>query len=209
MSLRALIPQPILPVIVIDDARQAVPLAEAFLAGGLRQLEVTFRTAAAADAIRAIRTALPEMLIGAGTLLTPDQARAAIDAGAQYGLAPGLDEAIVKLFADARVPYMPGVMTPTEIGRAAQLGCRSIKFFPAENAGGAPALKSMLAPFKAYNLEICPTGGISLQNMRTYLAIPEVITVGGSWLATQKMIAESNWALITRTTQEALAAAAA
>ncbi len=209
MSLRALIPLPILPVLVIYVARQAVPLAEAFLAGGLRQLEVTFRTAAAADAIRAIRTALPEMLIGAGTLLTPDQARAAIDAGAQYGLAPGLDEAIVKLFADARVPYMPGVMTPTEIGRAAQLGCRSLKFFPAENAGGAPALKSMLAPFKAYNLEICPTGGISLQNMRTYLTIPEVITVGGSWLATQKMIAESNWALITRTTQEALAAAAA
>lgn len=205
--METLVDQPVLPVIVIDDADQAVPLANAFLEGGLHVCEVTFRTAAAAEAIRRIRQDVPQMRIGAGTLLSPDQAKQAIDAGAQFGLAPGLDEAIVGIFQEAKIPFMPGIMTPSEIGRALKLDCHYLKFFPAESAGGATALKAMLAPFKAMSPRICPTGGIRKDALHSYLAIPEVFTVGGSWLATRDQIANGEWDAITATTKAALALA--
>lgn len=203
-----LVPGPILPVIVIDDAERAVPLAEALLAGGLNAIEITFRTAAAAEAIRRIRDALPEMCVGAGTLLRLDNVKAALDAGTQFGLAPGLNERILRECKGANFPFIPGVMTPSEIDCASDMGCRYLKFFPAETAGGAPALKNMNAPFKHLKLRYCPTGGVSLKNMGDYLSLPEVFAIGGSWLATREQIAQGDWATITRQVREALDRAA-
>jgi 2-dehydro-3-deoxyphosphogluconate aldolase/(4S)-4-hydroxy-2-oxoglutarate aldolase len=200
--------QPVLPVIVIDDAERAVPLAEALVAGGMTSLEVTFRTQEAAESIRRIRRALPELCVGAGTLLTRKNARDALDAGVEFGLAPDLCEDVVMVFAEAHKPFIPGVMTPTEIATATRMGCRYIKFFPAETAGGASALKAMNAPFKHLGLKFCPTGGVSPANMEQYLAMPEVFAVGGSWIATREQIANGEWDAISRQARDALTLAA-
>ncbi|MBN1404409.1 MAG: bifunctional 4-hydroxy-2-oxoglutarate aldolase/2-dehydro-3-deoxy-phosphogluconate aldolase [Opitutales bacterium] len=200
--------QPILPVIVIDDADSALPLAEALLAGGLSSIEITFRTAAAPEAIRRIRDALPEMHVGAGTILRVEQAKAALDAGAQFALSPGLNEKVVRYFAERKVPFIPGIMTPTEIDRATELGCTFLKFFPAENAGGAAALKGMNAPFKHLKLKFCPTGGLTLANMGDYLSMPEVFAIGGSWLAKREQITGGKWGEISQQAKEALQTAA-
>ena len=200
--------QPILPVIVIDDPEKAVPLAEALVAGGLNSIEVTFRTKAAAESIRLIRAALPDMLVGAGTILTPENALAALDAGAQFGLAPGLSAEVIQTFADAGKLFIPGVMTPTEIGQAAELGCKYLKFFPAETAGGAAGLKAMNAAFKHLDLRYCPTGGIKISNMEKYLALPEVFAIGGSWIASRDQIAACEWGKISEQAREALVQAA-
>lgn len=200
--------QPILPVIVIDDADSALPLAEALLAGGLSSIEITFRTAAAPEAIRRISTALPEMHVGAGTILSLDNAKAALDAGAKFCLAPGFSPKVVQYFVDSAQPFIPGIMTPSEIGAAADMGCTHLKFFPAENAGGASALKGMSAPFKHLKLKYCPTGGLTLANMGTYLSIPDVFAIGGSWLATRDQIAGGKWSDISQQAKEALQAAA-
>lgn len=196
--------QPVLPVIVIDDAERAVPLAEALVAGGMTSMEITFRTKAAAESIRRIRTALPELCVGAGTLLTRQNALDALDAGVEFGLAPDLCEEVVQTFSDAGKLFLPGVMTPTEIGRAARLGCRFIKFFPAETAGGASALKAMHAPFKHLGIKFCPTGGVSPSNMEKYLSLPEVFAVGGSWIASREQIANAEWDAISQQARDAL-----
>jgi 2-dehydro-3-deoxyphosphogluconate aldolase/(4S)-4-hydroxy-2-oxoglutarate aldolase len=200
--------KPILPVIVIDDAERAVPLAEALLAGGLDSIEITFRTDAAADAIRRIRETLPEMCVGAGTVLRLDQVKRALDAGTQFALAPGLNEKIVRECRGAALPFIPGVMTPSEIDCAYELGCRHMKFFPAETAGGPAALKAMNAPFKHLKIRYCPTGVVTLKNMGDYLALDEIFAIGGSWLATREQIAEKRWALITDQVKAALEKAA-
>jgi 2-dehydro-3-deoxyphosphogluconate aldolase / (4S)-4-hydroxy-2-oxoglutarate aldolase len=200
--------QPIMPVIVIDDAASAVPLAEALLGGGLTSIEITFRTKVAPEAIRRIVGALPEMCVGAGTLLNVQNALDALDAGVQFGLAPGLSEEVVNTFADAGKLFIPGVMTPTEIGQAAALGCKYIKFFPAETAGGAAGLKAMNAAFKHLGLKFCPTGGVSLANLDKYLALPEVFAVGGSWIATREQIANGQWKQISEQARAALTLAA-
>jgi 2-dehydro-3-deoxyphosphogluconate aldolase / (4S)-4-hydroxy-2-oxoglutarate aldolase len=200
--------QPILPVIIIDDPESAVPLAEALVGGGLNSLEIAFRTKAAAEAIKRIRAALPDMLVGAGTLLTPENALAALDAGAQFGLAPGLDADVVATFDEAKKLFIPGVMTPTEIGQAASFGCKYLKFFPAETAGGPPNLKAMNAAFSHMGLRYCPTGGITLSNMDKYLALPEVFAVAGSWLATREEIAACEWEKISENSRAALVQAA-
>jgi 2-dehydro-3-deoxyphosphogluconate aldolase/(4S)-4-hydroxy-2-oxoglutarate aldolase len=200
--------QPVLPVLAIDNPEGAVPLARALMAGGLDTLEVTFRTSAAAESIRRIREEVPGMHVGAGTLVTADQARAALDCGVEFGLAPGLDPKIIALFLDRDVPFMPGVMTPSDIQRGIELGCFCQKFFPAETSGGVAQLKAMAAPFKAFNLQFCPTGGVTLANMNTYLALPEVFIVGGSWLATQQQIAAGQWERITEQVRASLAKAA-
>jgi len=196
---------PVMPVIVIDDAEDAIPLAEAFLKGGLNVLEITFRTAAAAAAIQKIRSAYPDMLVGAGTVLSLEQAKAAIDSGARFGLAPGLDHETVDFFQQQAVPFIPGVMTPSEIQQALKLNCRYLKFFPAGNAGGPGMLKALAAPYISQNIRFCPTGGVNLANMRDYLEIPQVFTVGGSWLATQKQIREKSWGAITEQVKQACA----
>lgn len=199
--------QPVLPVLAIEDSEKAVPLARALLAGGLNTLEVTFRTRAAAESIRRIREAVPDMMVGAGTLVTPGQARSALDCGVVFGLAPGLDPRIIEMFHQRGVPFMPGVMTPTEIQRAIELGCPCLKFFPAETSGGVSQLKAMIAPFRSFKLRFCPTGGITLANMNAWLAVKEVFVVGGSWLATPEQIAAGQWDRITEQVRASLAKA--
>lgn len=200
-----LLKRKVIPVIVIKDAEDAVPLAEALLAGGADVIEVTFRTAAAADAISRIHKALPEMLLGAGTVLTTEQADRAIDAGAGFGLAPGLNAKVVKHFQSRGGTFIPGVMTPSEIELGIELGCKLLKFFPAGAAGGVDMLKALSGPYASQGIKFCPTGGVSLNNMIDYLNLPIVSAIGGSWLATKQQIADKDWAVITSQTKEALA----
>ncbi|MGE9295285.1 MAG: bifunctional 4-hydroxy-2-oxoglutarate aldolase/2-dehydro-3-deoxy-phosphogluconate aldolase [Puniceicoccales bacterium] len=199
---------PVIPVIVINDAKDAEPLAEALLAGGLNVIEITFRTAAAADAIERIAKRFPEMLVGAGTVVTAEQAHRAIDAGSKFGLAPGTDPETIAYFAGRGVPFIPGVMTPTDIQSALRAGCQRLKFFPAGAAGGPKLLKAMSAPYASMGVKFCPTGGVSLDNMNDYLSMSQVFAVGGSWLATEKQIADQDWATITQQVKDALAKAA-
>jgi 2-dehydro-3-deoxyphosphogluconate aldolase/(4S)-4-hydroxy-2-oxoglutarate aldolase len=200
--------QPVMPVLAIEDPERAIPLARALIEGGLNTLEVTFRTQAAAESIRRIRQEVPGMHVGAGTLVTREQALAALDCGVEFGLAPGLDPDIIGLFEKRGVPFMPGVMTPSDIQRGIALGCFCQKFFPAETSGGVAQLKAMAAPFKSFNLKFCPTGGVTLANMNTYLAVPEVFVVGGSWLATPQQIAAGEWGRIVEQVHASLNKAA-
>ncbi len=197
--------RPIIPVIVIDDADDALPLAEALLAGGMDVIEVTFRTAAAADAIERIAKKFPEMLLGAGTVLTEEQAQRALDAGVTFGLAPGLNPAIVNYFKKADTLFIPGIMTPSEIEQALSLGCKMLKFFPAGPAGGPKMLSALAGPYASQGIKVCPTGGVSLDNMNEYLSLPIVSNVGGSWLATKQQIADKQWSVITEQAKAALA----
>ena len=197
--------RPIIPVIVIEDADDAVPLAEALLEGGMDIVEVTFRTDAAADALQRIAKAFPTMLLGAGTILTEQQAQQALDAGIQFGLAPGLNPEIVNFFHSSGVLFIPGVMTPTEIEKGLSLGCKLQKFFPAGLAGGVKMLQALAGPYSGQELQFCPTGGVNLDNMNDYLSLPIVSNIGGSWLATKQQIAEKQWAVITVQVKAALA----
>ena len=199
---------PVIPVIVLEDANNAVPLAEALLAGGLNIIEVTFRTEAAAESIERITKAFPEMQIGAGTVVTPEQAKRAIDAGSKFGLAPGTDPETIAYFKAQGVPFIPGIMTPSDIQAAIKAGCTSLKFFPAGAAGGPELLKAMAAPYVNLGVQFCPTGGVSIDNMNDYLSMPEVFAIGGSWLATKRQIQAKDWATITQQVKEALAKAA-
>ena len=196
--------KPVIPVVVIDDQADACPLAEAFLAGGLDVIEITFRTAAAPDAIKSIKQNFPEMLLGAGTVISIEKAKIAIDAGVDFGLAPGLNPEIVKNFQTNDTFFIPGVMTPSDIEGALSLGCNTLKFFPAEAAGGVKMLKSMAAPYVPAGVTFCPTGGLNLDNMNDYLSLPYVNNIGGSWLATKQQIADKQWSVITAQVKEAL-----
>ena len=198
----------IVPVIVIEDAGNAVPLAEALLEGGIDIIEITFRTAAAADAITAIAKALPEMLLGAGTVVTEENAKRAIDAGVSFGLAPGLNPKTIERFQKADIPFVPGIMTPSEIEQGLALGCKLQKFFPAGDMGGPKFLKALAGPYQSFGVKFCPTGGVSLANMNDYLSLPIVAFIGGSWLATKQQIADKDWKTVTQQAKDALAAAA-
>jgi len=187
----------VVPVIVLDDPDHAVPLAEALLEGGIRIIEVTFRTPAAAESISRIASALPEMNVGAGTVVTLEEARRAVDSGSQFGLAPGCAPETIRYFQKHNIPFVPGIMTPSEIQSALSLDCRVLKFFPAEAAGGVAMLKNLLAPYQHFGLKVCPTGGISPTNMDSYLALKPVFAVGGSWIATREQIRNRDWAGIT------------
>jgi len=195
---------PIIPVIVIDDPNAAEPLAEALLAGGLNIIEITFRTDAAARAIEIIAGKYPDMMVGAGTIVTADQARRAVDAGSRFALAPGTDPETISFFREKQIPFIPGVMTPSDIQVALKHGCTHLKFFPAGAAGGPKLLKAMAAPYSNRNLRFCPTGGVSIDNMNDYLSMKEVFAVGGSWLAPQDQIANQEWNTITATVQTSL-----
>lgn len=203
-----LLKRPIVPVIVIEDAVDAEPLAEALLAGGIDVIEVTFRTSAAGDAIARVKKAFPEMLLGAGTVLTTEQADRALDAGATFGLAPGLNPDVVRHFQRRGGLFIPGVMTPSEIEQGLGLGCRLQKFFPAGAAGGPSMLKALAGPYASTGVQFCPTGGVNLGNMNDYLSLPIVAAIGGSWIATKQQIADKNWAAITTQAREALAKSA-
>ncbi len=198
----------LVPVVVLDKESDAEPLAEALLAAGLDIMEVTFRTAAAEGAIRRIATRFPDMLVGAGTVLDPDQARRAAGAGALFAVAPGLNQDVVAAARVAGLEMFPGVMTPSDVERGLAFGCKIQKFFPAEAAGGVPLLKALEGPYAHTGLKFIPTGGIGLVNMRSYLDRPSVVAVGGSWMVEKKLIAAGDWAQIGKLTRDALAAAA-
>lgn len=199
----------LMPVVVIDDAALAVPLAETLLAAGLDVMEVTFRTAAAADAIKAISSRCPGMLIGAGTLLTTEQVDRAVEAGARFAVSPGLNEKVVVRAQAHKIPIFPGVMTPSEIEKAIELGCRLLKLFPAEPVGGIKLLQAFWGPYSHTGISFVPLGGVNAKNMADYLALPAVSAIGGSWMVEKKLIAARDWTQIGALTREALAIAAA
>ena len=204
MNTEAFLKQHLICVAVIDKADDAVPLAEALLAGGLNVMEVTFRTAGAADSIARIRRSVPQISIGAGTLLSAEQVKQAAGAGAQFGVSPGLNESVLAEADKNQMPFFPGIMTPTEVGRALDLGCKRLKFFPAETAGGVKMLKALAGPFAHTGVKFVPTGGINAASLADYLAVPQVAAVGGSWMAERKLNAEKAWSKITALTAEAL-----
>jgi len=204
MNTEALLKQRLICVAVIERADDAVPLAEALLAGGLRVMEVTFRTTTAADSIARIRQGVPRMAIGAGTLLSAEQVQRAVDAGAQFGVSPGLNESVLAMAHKNKIPFFPGVMTPTEIGRALDLGWKHLKFFPAEAAGGVAMLKALAGPFAHTGVQFIPTGGINAANLTNYLAIPQVAALGGSWMAERKLLVDKALSKITTLTAEAM-----
>lgn len=197
----------IIPVVVLEREELAEPLAEALLRAGLDVMEITFRTAAAAEAIRRIALRFPQMMLGAGTLLQPEQVRQAADSGARFAVAPGLNERVVSAAHQAGIEMMPGVMTPSEVEKALSLSCRTLKFFPAEPAGGAAMLKALAGPYGHTGVSFVPTGGINAANMLSYLELPFVSAVGGSWMVEKKLLASENWSQIEQLTSTALAAA--
>ena len=204
MNTDSFLKQRLVCVAVIDQPDDAVPLTEALIAGGLNCIEVTFRTAGAAEAIARIRRAVPGAVVGAGTLLTADQVKKAVDAGAQFGVSPGLSEAVSHAARENKLPLFPGVVTPTEIMAALELGWKQLKFFPSETFGGVNALKALAGPFGHTGVQFIPTGGITAATLPNYLAIPQVAAVGGSWMAERKLVAEKAWDKITALTAEAM-----
>ncbi len=198
----------VVPVAVIDHAEDGVPVAEALMGAGLNVLEITFRTAAAEQTIREVRRAFPTMLVGAGTILDVDQLQRAIDAGAQFGVAPGLNEAVVSKSLASKLPFIPGVMTPSDVERGLALGCKLQKFFPAESAGGVKMLRALAGPYAHTGVKFIPLGGVNAANAREYLALPIVAAIGGSWMVERKLVAEKNWSTIRRLAEEIVQIAA-
>lgn len=192
----------IVPVIKIDDAEKAVPLAGALVKGGLPVAEVTFRTAAAADAIAKISKAYPEMLVGAGTVLTTAQVDSAVEAGAKFIVAPGFNPTVVKYCADKGIPMIPGCSSPSDIEMALELGLDTVKFFPAEAAGGLAMIKAMSAPYG--NVKFMPTGGITPKNINEYLSFNKIVACGGSWMVTDALLNEGRYDEIAKLAHEAV-----
>ncbi|MEO0729475.1 MAG: bifunctional 4-hydroxy-2-oxoglutarate aldolase/2-dehydro-3-deoxy-phosphogluconate aldolase [Pseudomonadota bacterium] len=193
----------IVPVLTIDNVDDAVPLARALLAGGLRAIEITLRTDAALDAIRAVSESVPDAFVGAGTILEPDDGAKAIAAGARFLVSPGLSPRLVAAAETWRVPFLPGAVTASEVMSLRDLGYRCLKFFPAEPSGGVPALKGLAAPIS--DVVFCPTGGIGPKNVADYLALNNVAAVGGSWVAPADAIKARDWARIEQSCRDALA----
>lgn len=196
---------PVVPVVVIDDADKAVPVAKALVAGGLPIIEVTMRTAAAPEAIAAIAEQVPDAFIGAGTVLSADHAKTIVAAGAKFIVSPGLHNDVVSAAAELSVPIIPGVATATETQQAWNMGIKTLKFFPAGQAGGIPMIKALAAVFR--DVVFMPTGGVSADNLKDYLAVPAVLACGGSWLTPASAIADGDYDQITALASEALALA--
>ena len=195
----------VVPVIVIEDASKAVPLAKALVDGGLNVLEVTFRTAAAAESIAAISREVPEAIVGAGTVITPEMAKAAKAAGATFGVAPGFDPVVVAAAREVGLPFIPGIATASELSQALSAGAPMVKFFPAEAAGGVKMIKNLLGAFRFTGVKFMPTGGINLSNIKDYFAVPEVVACGGTWIVPKDAVAAGDWAAITRLAKDAAA----
>ena len=194
--------QTVIPVLLIDKAQDAVPLARALAKGGLPAIEITLRTAAALDAIRAVAEEVPEAIVGAGTILNASHYEQAVRAGSQFIVSPGVTDAIMDAADQSTIPLLPGCATASEVMSLRQRGYTHVKFFPAEQAGGAPYLKALSSPLAG--TFFCPTGGISLSNAMSYLQLPNVLCIGGSWIAPKELVNDGKWDEIT-----ALAAAAA
>lgn len=192
---------PVMPVIVLDAVEDAVPLAEALVGGGIRVLEVTMRTAAALDCVRVIRAAVPGAIVGVGTITNIADMNAAREAGAMFGVSPGTTPELLKHATASAFPFLPGSMTPSDVMRALDAGFTAMKLFPAQQAGGIAMLKALGGPFP--QVMFCPTGGIDAESAATYLALPNVACVGGSWLAPVALIANKNWNEIQKRAQAA------
>ena len=198
---------PVIPVITLEQVADAVPLAEALVAGGIKVLEVTLRTDVAVDGIREIIRHVPEAIVGTGTVLSEEQMKLSEDLGCQFMISPGLTENLLSLSQNCSVPFLPGISSVSELMLGMQYGLQNFKFFPAEVAGGVPALKAMAGPFGA--VKFCPTGGIGLHNALDYLALPNVMAVGGSWIAEQKLIRDKRWDEIEMLARKAVELSAA
>lgn len=194
---------PVMPVMVIQDLENAVPLAKALVAGGIRVLEITLRTPVALEAIRAISQEVPDAIVGAGTILNPEQLQQAADAGAVFAISPGLTATLLAAAQKSSIALIPGISSLSELMLGMEYGLDHFKFFPAENAGGVPMLKAIAGPIP--QVTFCPTGGISLKNYNEYLALPNVACCGGSWLAPADVVANKDWAKVTQLAQEAIA----
>jgi 2-dehydro-3-deoxyphosphogluconate aldolase/(4S)-4-hydroxy-2-oxoglutarate aldolase len=197
--------RPVLPVLVIEDIHLAVDLARALHAGGIRVLEVTLRTPGALDALAAMRQALPDLLVGAGTLIHAEQFKEARDAGAQFAVSPGCTERLAAAAEASGLPYLPGVMTPSEVLLALEYGYRSLKLFPANGATSIKMLKSFKGPFTG--IRFCPTGGVTPDNLLSFLRLPNVACVGGTWIAPSNLVRARAWDQITQLAAEARALA--
>lgn len=191
----------VVPVIVLGDARQAVPLAHALLDGGIDVMEITLRSDVALDAIEAVARAVPQMHLGAGTVTRPSDVPRVIDAGARFALSPGCTDALVDAMRATGLPFIPGVMTPGEVMRARDHGFTLMKLFPAQQAGGIGMLKALGAPLP--DVRFCPTGGVAPENLRDFLALPNVAMAGGSWLTPADALRDGDWARITQLAREA------
>ncbi|PWE57402.1 keto-deoxy-phosphogluconate aldolase [Metarhizobium album] len=195
--------QPVVPVLIVEDAASAVPLARALVAGGLKAIEITMRTPAALDAVRAVAAEVEGAAVGAGTILNAAHFEAAVAAGSTFVVSPGTTQELLDAARHSDVPLLPGAATASEVMALREEGYKVLKFFPAEQAGGAAYLKSLSSPLAG--TFFCPTGGISLKNARDYLSLPNVVCVGGSWVAPKEMVAAGDWAGITRLAAEAAA----
>lgn len=202
-ALQVMQDKPVIPVIVLNDVNHAVPMARALVAGGLRMLEITLRTPVALECMRRIAAEVPEAVVGAGTIRSVADARAALDAGAVFGVSPGYTSTIGRACQDMGLPLLPGVATGSEIMTAQEDGYTELKFFPAMQAGGPNLLKAWAGPFA--DIKFCPTGGVTLENAPTLLALPNVAVVGGTWLTPAKLMEQGDWAAITRMATEAAA----
>lgn len=193
----------VIPVIAIDKAEDIIPLGKVLAENGLPAAEITFRSAAVAEAIRLLRETQPDMLIGAGTVLNREQAIAAKEAGATFIVSPGFNPNTVKACQEIGIDIVPGVNNPSTVEAALEMGLTTLKFFPAEASGGINMVKSLLAPYT--DIELMPTGGINPANIKDYLAIPRVLACGGTWMVDKKLIEEGNWEELARLTREAVA----
>ena len=192
----------VVPVVVLDDAKDAAPLAKALCDGGLACAEVTFRTEAAEESIRIMTSQYPEMIVGAGTVLTKEQVDRAVAAGARFIVTPGLDPEIVRYCMEKDIPVTPGVVTPSELAQAYALGLRLVKFFPAEPSGGLPMIKALAAPYNM--MQFMPTGGISAATLTDYLHYEKIFACGGSWMVKGSLIKAGEFDKITELTREAV-----
>ena len=192
----------VVPVVVLEDVKDAVPLAQALVEGGLPCAEVTFRTAAAEESIRLMTEKFPEMLVGAGTVLTTEQVDAAVKAGAKFIVSPGFDPEIVDYCLKKEIPVLPGCISPSEVAQAVKRGLKTVKFFPAEQAGGVAMIKAMAAPYTG--LKFMPTGGINATNVKEYLAYDKILACGGSWMVKGSLVEAGEFDKIEAMTKEAV-----
>ena len=195
--------QPVVPVLIIEDAKTAVPLARALVAGGLKAIEITLRTEAALEAVRLVAQEVEGAVVGAGTILNAAHYAAAVDAGSQFIVSPGTTQELLDVARQSDIPLLPGAATASEVMALREEGYKVLKFFPAEQAGGAAYLKALSSPLAG--TLFCPTGGISLKNARDYLSLPNVVCVGGSWVAPKELVSAGDWAGITKLASEAAA----
>ena len=195
----------VVPVVVLNDVKDAAPLAKALVEGGLPCAEVTFRTEAAAESLRIMAEAYPDMLVGAGTVLTTEQVDKAVEAGAKFIVSPGFDPEIVDYCIEKNIPVFPGCATPSEVAQAVKRGLKVVKFFPAEQAGGLAMIKAMAAPYNM--LKFMPTGGINTKNLKEYLACDKILCCGGSWMVKGDMVEAGEFDKIKKLTEEAKALA--